>query len=77
MTIYTLYVNFVRNKKGAVQELITNNIDICLLLETKIDENFPNQQFNIRNYETFRTDRNKHGRIIILHHRKHSMQAHK
>ena len=77
MTIYTLYVNFVRNKKGAVQELITNNIDICLLLETKIDENFPNQQFNIRNYETFRTDRNKYGGIIILHHRKHSMQAHK
>ena len=38
-------VNFLRNKIGAVEELITNNIDICLLSETKIDESFPNQQF--------------------------------
>ena len=67
MTIYTLYVNFVRNKKGAVQELITNNIDICLLSETKIDESFPNQQFNISNYKTFRRDRNKHGGGLLFY----------
>ena len=32
-----LNVNSFRNKIGAVQEFITYNIDICLLLETKID----------------------------------------
>ena len=35
VTIGALNVNSLRNKIGAVQELITNNIDICLLSETK------------------------------------------
>ena len=59
--IGALNVNSLTNKIEAVQELITNNIDICLLSETKFDENFPNQQFNTSNYKTFRRDRNKHG----------------
>ena len=42
VTIGALNVNSLRNKIGAVQELITNNIDICLLSGTKIDESFPN-----------------------------------
>ena len=53
VTIRALNVNSLRNKIGAVQELITNNINICLLLETKIRETFSNQQFNISNYKTF------------------------
>ena len=52
-TIGALNVNSSRNKTGAVQELIINNIDICLLSENKIDKRFPNQQFNISNYKTF------------------------
>ena len=60
VTIVSLNLNSLRNKIGAVQELITNNIDICLFSETNIDETFPNQQFNISNYKTFRRDRNKH-----------------
>ena len=47
--------------------MITNNIDICLLSETKIDESFPNQQFNISNYKTFRRDRNKHGGGLLFY----------
>ena len=42
VTIGALNVNSLRNKIGVVQELITNNIDICLLSETKINETFPN-----------------------------------
>ena len=60
VTIDALNVNSLRSNIGAVQELITNNTDICLLSETRIDESFPNQRFSIRNYETFRRDRNKH-----------------
>ena len=67
VTICALNVNSLRNKIGAVQELITNNIDICLLSQTKIDENFPNQQFNISNYKTFRRDRNKHGEGLLFY----------
>ena len=47
--------------------MITNNIDICLLSETKIDENFRNQQFNISNYKTFRRNRNKHGEGLLFY----------
>ena len=47
--------------------MITNNIDICFLSETKIGENFPNQQFNISNYKTFRRDRNKHGGGLLFY----------
>ena len=61
VTIGVLNVNSLRNKIGTVEELVTNNIDICLLSETEIDESFPNQQFNISNYKSFCRDRNKHG----------------
>ena len=67
VTISALNVNSLRNKIGAVQELITNNIDIRLLSETKIDESFSNQQFNISNYKTFRRDRNKHGGGLLFY----------
>ena len=42
--IGALNVNSLRNKVGAVEELITHNIDVCLLSETKICKSFPNQQ---------------------------------
>ena len=53
ITIGALNVNSLRNNIGAVQELIANNIDLCLLSETKIDESFLKQQFNISNYKLF------------------------
>ena len=42
VTISALNVTSLRNKIGAVRELIKNNIDICLYSETKIDGNFAN-----------------------------------
>ena len=57
LIIGALNVNSLRNNIGAVQDLITNDIAICLLWESKIDENFPNQQFNINNYKTFHRDK--------------------
>ena len=54
-------VSSLRNKIRPVEELIKNNIDICLLSGTKIDENFPNQEFNISNCKTVSRNRNKHG----------------
>ena len=66
-TIGSLNVNSLKDKIGALQELITNNIDICLLSESKIDKTFPNQQFNRSNYKTFSRDRNKHGRGLLFY----------
>ena len=67
VTIGALNVNSLRNKIGTLEELITNNIDICLLSETTIDKTFPNQQFNISNYKTFRRDTNKHGGGLLFY----------
>ena len=66
VTIGALHVNSLRNKIGAVQELIANNIDICLFSKTKIDESFPNQQFNLSNYKHFHRDINKHGGGLLF-----------
>ena len=42
LIISALNVNSLMNKIGAVEELIKNNIDLCLLSGTKNDESFPN-----------------------------------
>ena len=55
-----LNVNSLRNKYEAVEELVQNKADICLLSENKIDEIFPNQQFMINGYKLFRRGRNCH-----------------
>ena len=44
-----------------------NNIDISLFSDTKLDETFPNQQFKISGYKTFRRDRNKYGGGIMFY----------
>ena len=54
-----LNVNSLRNKFAAIDELIKNKIDICLISETKVDESFPNQQFKINGYKLFRKDRDR------------------
>ena len=38
-----------------------------MLWETKIDETFPNQPFNISNYKTLFRDRKKHGWRLLLY----------
>ena len=38
-----------------VKELITNKIDISLILETKLHQSFPNQQIHINGYWMFRS----------------------
>ena len=38
-----LNANSLRNRFVAVDELIKNKIDVCLISETKVDKTFPNQ----------------------------------
>ena len=53
VTIGHLNVNSLRNNIVAVEKLIKNKIDVCLKLETKVDESFPNQQFKINGCKIF------------------------
>ena len=47
-------VNFIRNKFVIIQELIKSTFDIFLISETKIDDLFPNAQFKIEGFKSFR-----------------------
>ena len=63
----SLNVNSRRNKIETVEELMRKSIDISLFSNTKLDEIFPNQQFEISAYKMFRKDRNRHGRGILFY----------
>ena len=52
-----LNVNAIRNKFVSTQELIKRTFDIFLISETKINDSFPNAQFKIEGYKSFRKDR--------------------
>ena len=62
-----LNVNSLRNKFESVELLIKEHIDICLVAETKLDNSFPNQQFNISGYKLYRRDRNIFGGGLIFY----------
>ena len=52
-----LNINSLRNKFDCLIKQITGNIDILIILKTKLDSSFPTNQFLINGYsELFRID---------------------
>ena len=47
--------------------MIKSKLDIFLVSETKIDHSFPNQQFSIDGYKTYRRDRNNFGGGLLFY----------
>ena len=69
--IASLNINSLGNKIDALKEVIGNNIDILIIVETKIDSSFPDEQFFIHGFrEPFRLDRNKFGGGVMVYVRK-------
>ena len=62
-----LNVNSIRNKFVSIAELIKRTFDIFLISETKIDDSFPNAQFKIEGYKTFRKDRDAFGGGLLFY----------
>ena len=63
-----LNINSIRNKFEALSSFVTDNTDILLISETKIDSTFPDGQFLITGFITpFRKDRNAHGGGLLLY----------
>ena len=62
-----LILNSLLNKFSSLIETLSNNIDILVLEETKIDESFSDRQFFISSYKRpYRVDRNRRcGGIIV------------
>ena len=68
LIIGQLNINSLRNKIEALKLIITGNIDILIITETKLDETFPQQQFWIDGYSPpFRVDRSKNGGGVIIY----------
>ena len=68
VVLATLNINSLRNKFSSLMELVSGNIDILVIEETKIDSTFPEAQFCIPGYKKpFRKDRNAHGGGIIVY----------
>ena len=60
-------INSTRNKFAQLIYIVSNEIDILMVSETKLDDTFPTLQFLIQSYSTpFREDRtSKRGGILL------------
>ena len=62
-----LNVNSIRDKCASIQELIKRPFDIFLISEIKIDDSFPNAQFEIEGYKSFTKDRDTFGGGLLFY----------
>lgn len=62
-----LNISSLRNKFESLKLIISPIFDISLVLEAKIDESFPNNQFSINEYRVFRRDKNCFGGGLCLY----------
>ena len=68
LIIAHLNIYSIRNKFDLLKELISNNIDILVKSETKLDPSFPPGQFHIDGYmPLIRADRNRHGGGLLIY----------
>ena len=67
LIIAQLNINSLRNKFDFLVQIMSNNVDLFLVSETKIDSSFPNAQFHIAGYTMYRRDRNLNGGGILLY----------
>jgi len=66
--IATLNINSIRNKFEELKTLISGNIDVLIVTETKLDESFPIGQFVIDGFSIpFRLNRNRWGGGILIY----------
>ena len=65
--ISCININFLENKFEPLKSIITDNVDILLVSETKLDDTFPLNQFEIEGYSIpKRLDRNCHSGGILF-----------
>ena len=63
-----LNINSIRNKFHIMKPMLLDDIDVFMVTEAKLDDSFPVSQFHVDGFSTsFRLDRNKSGRSIILY----------
>ena len=67
VVIGCLNINSIRNKFDRLRDIVKGNLDVIIIIETKIDDSFPSTQFEIPDYcGPYRCDRNQHGGGIMV-----------
>ena len=61
-------INSIRNKFDALKDIVSQNIDIVMVAETKIDDSFPKEQFFMEGYSyPLRLDRDGNGGGLLVY----------
>ena len=71
LVIGHLNINSIRRKFDSLKTIVDSNIDILVITETKLDESFPINMFDIEGYMSpFRQDKNiNSGGVLICQRR--------
>ena len=65
--VFTLSSYSMRSKFDLLKELVSDTIEILILLETKLDWSFPTCQLHIEGYmPPIRADRNRKGGVLLI-----------
>ena len=67
MIIVQLNINSLRNKFEFLLEIVNDNVDILLIVETKLDISYHMNQFRIQGFQHFRLDRSSKGGGLIMY----------
>ena len=63
-----LNINSLRNKFEALKSIVSGNLDILVITESKLDDSFPKQQFFMEGFSPpFRLDRNANGGGVLIY----------
>ena len=67
VVLATLNINSLRNKLSSL-DIVSNNIDVMIIEETKLDASFPDGQFIVPGYkQPYRRDRDCNGGGVIVY----------
>ena len=68
LTVRHLNINSIRNKFDPLKEIVSQNLDILMVAETKIDVSFPKEQLHIEGYtDPLWLDRNGEGGGLLVY----------
>ena len=71
VVIGSLNINSLTNKFDALNVIVKNQVDIVILVETKLDDTFTGDQFCIEGFsKPYRLDRNRNGGGVMIYVRK-------
>ena len=66
--IWNFNINSFRNRFEQLKDIVIQHIDILILTETKLDNNFPTAQLLVNGFsEPYRLDRNRKGWGVIVY----------